>query len=103
MPSLFPASEQELYHKYHFVKEVLVLMGLLLYDDNTTSFTEKFITDIMETPCGHTLMSESNGIAVISTLLIILSILGAFETPTVQACIPTMLQGDNIMKGNAVS
>ena len=28
--------------------------------------------------------------------------MGAFETPTVQACIPTMLQGDNIMKGNAV-
>ena len=47
-------------------------------------------------------LSESNAIAVISMLLIILSILGAFETPTVQACIPTMLQGDNIMKGNAV-
>ncbi len=47
-------------------------------------------------------LSESNTIAVISTLLIILSILGAFETPTVQACIPTLLQGDNIMKGNAV-
>ena len=47
-------------------------------------------------------LSESNAIAVISTLLIILSILGAFETPTVQACIPTLLQGDNIMKGNAV-
>ena len=37
-----------------------------------------------------------------TSLFIILSILGAFETPTVQACIPTMLQGDNIMKGNAV-
>lgn len=47
-------------------------------------------------------LSESNAIAVISTLLIILSILGAFETPTVQVCIPTLLQGDNIMKGNAV-
>ena len=47
-------------------------------------------------------LSESNTIAVISTLLIILSILGAFETPTVQACIPTLLQGDNIMKGNVV-
>ncbi len=39
---------------------------------------------------------------MITVLLIILSVLGAFETPTVQACIPTMLQGDNIMKGNAV-
>ena len=52
--------------------------------------------------CAALFLSESNAIAVISMLLIILSILGAFETPTVQACIPTMLQGDNIMKGNAV-
>lgn len=52
--------------------------------------------------CAALFLSESNAIAVISTLLIILSILGAFETPTVQACIPTMLQGDNILKGNAV-
>ncbi len=47
-------------------------------------------------------LSGSNAIAVISTLLILLSVLGAFETPTVQACIPTMLQGDNITKANAV-
>lgn len=52
--------------------------------------------------CAVLFLSESNAIAVISTLLIILSILGAFETPAVQACIPAMLQGDNIMKGNAV-
>ena len=52
--------------------------------------------------CAALFLSENNAIVVISTLLIILSILGAFETPTVQACIPTMLQGDNIMKGNAV-
>lgn len=52
--------------------------------------------------CATLFLSESYAIAVISTLLIILSVLGAFETPTVQACIPTMLQGDNIMKGNAV-
>ena len=52
--------------------------------------------------CAVLFLAENNAIAVISTLLIILSVLGAFETPTVQACIPTMLQGDNIMKGNAV-
>ncbi len=52
--------------------------------------------------CATLLLAERNDIAVISVLLIILSVLGAFETPTVQACIPTMLQGDNIMKGNAV-
>jgi len=52
--------------------------------------------------CATLLLAERNDFAVISVLLIILSVLGAFETPTVQACIPTMLQGNNIMKGNAV-
>jgi len=52
--------------------------------------------------CTALVLSESNDLAVISVLLVILSVLGAFETPTVQACIPTMLQGDQIMKGNAV-
>ncbi len=52
--------------------------------------------------CAALLLSESNALTVISLLLVILSVLGAFETPTVQACIPTMLQGDNITKGNAV-
>lgn len=52
--------------------------------------------------CTVIFLSESNAIAVIGILLVILSILGAFETPTVQACIPTMLTGDNITKGNAV-
>lgn len=61
MPSVFPATEEELYHKYHFVKEVLAHMGLPLYDDDTTTFTEKFITDITETPCGHTSMPENAG------------------------------------------
>ena len=40
------------------MKEVLAHMGLPLYDDDATTFTEKFITDITETPCGHTFMSE---------------------------------------------
>ncbi len=52
--------------------------------------------------CATLFLSERNDLAVISVLLVILSVLGAFETPTVQACIPTMLQGDNIVKGNAV-
>lgn len=52
--------------------------------------------------CAVILISDNNGLAIISILLIIISILGAFETPTVQACIPTMLHGDNIMKGNAL-
>lgn len=48
------------------------------------------------------LLSQGNALTVITILLVILSVLGAFETPNVQACIPTMLTGDNIMKGNAV-
>lgn len=39
---------------------------------------------------------------VIGALLIMLSVLGAFESPTVQACIPQMLSGENLIKGNAV-
>ena len=52
--------------------------------------------------CTAIFLSENNAVTTIGILLIILSILGAFETPTVQACIPTMLTGDNITKGNAV-
>ena len=56
----------------------------------------------MSVLCAAVFLSEGNAIAVISVLLVILSVLGAFETPTVQACIPQMLSGDNIIKGNAV-
>ncbi len=52
--------------------------------------------------CAALLLAEKNALIVIGVLLVLLSVFGAFETPTVQACIPTMLQGDNIMKGNAV-
>lgn len=41
--------EEELLHKYRFVTEALACMGLPLYDDDTISFIEKFITDITET------------------------------------------------------
>lgn len=46
-------------------------------------------------PFGH-------DIFLIGVLLVGLSVLGAFESPTVQACIPQMLSGDNLLKGNAV-
>lgn len=52
--------------------------------------------------CTSIFLNENNSLIVIGALLILLSVLGAFETPTVQACIPTMLTGDNITKGNAV-
>ena len=61
MPSVFPATEEELLHKNRFVKEVLAHMGLPLYDDGTMNFTEKFITDISETPCENTSMPEKMG------------------------------------------
>ncbi len=56
----------------------------------------------MSVLCAAVFLSGRNAIAVIGVLLMVLSVLGAFETPTVQACIPQMLSGDNIIKGNAV-
>ncbi len=47
-------------------------------------------------------MRSGHDIFVIGVLLLVLSILGAFESPTVQACIPQMLSEDHIVKGNAV-
>ena len=47
-------------------------------------------------------MASGQDIPVIGTLLVVLSVLGAFESPTVQACIPQILSGENIIKGNAV-
>ena len=47
-------------------------------------------------------MQAADHIAVIAALLFVLSILGAFESPTVQACVPQMLSGDDLLKGNAV-
>lgn len=38
---------------------------------------------------------------LITVLLMALSALGAFESPTVQACVPQMLSGDALEKGNA--
>lgn len=48
MPSVFPATKEELHHKYQFVIKMLAHMGLPLFDDDAVSFTEKFITDITE-------------------------------------------------------
>ncbi len=52
--------------------------------------------------CAAVFLFENNAVTVISSLLIVLSVFGAFETPTVQACIPQMLAGENIIRGNAV-
>ena len=48
MPTVFPATEKELHHKYSCVMDVLDHMGLPIFDDEAVSFTEKFISDISE-------------------------------------------------------
>lgn len=47
-------------------------------------------------------INTANSLWVIGITLVTMSILGAFESPTVQACIPQMQQGDNIVRGNAI-
>ena len=48
MPTVFPATEEEIHHKYRCVMDVLDHMGLPIFDDEVVSFTEKFIADISE-------------------------------------------------------
>ena len=43
-----------------------------------------------------------SGIPAIAALLFALSILAAFESPTVQACVPQMLAGEALLRGNAI-
>lgn len=45
--------------------------------------------------------APGRGVAVTAALLIALSVLGAFESPTVQACVPQMLGGEDVLRGNA--
>ena len=47
-------------------------------------------------------IDRANNLVIICITLIMQSILGAFETPTVQACVPQMQKGDNIIRGNAI-
>ena len=56
----------------------------------------------MSVLCAAVFLAGEHALGVIGVLLVTLSVLGAFETPTVQACIPQMLSGDNIIRGNAV-
>ena len=46
-------------------------------------------------------ISFGQDIFVIGALQLVLSVLCAFESPTVQACVPQMLSGENLVKGNA--
>ncbi len=46
-------------------------------------------------------LPHGQDVFVIGALLIVLSVLAAFESPTVQACVPQLLAGDALIRGNA--
>lgn len=46
MPSVYPATAEEIRHKYRFIVKVLSAMGLPLIDDEMTAIAEKFLADI---------------------------------------------------------
>lgn len=50
---------------------------------------------------GALTLALGGGVAAVGVLLMALSVLGAFESPTVQACVPQMLSGENVLRGNA--
>lgn len=47
-------------------------------------------------------VSADTNLILVTVILIALAILGAFESPTVQAAVPQMHQGDNLIRANAV-
>lgn len=47
-------------------------------------------------------INESNAVVVVGSVLVILSVLSAFESPTVQAAAVQMQEGDNVIRANAV-
>lgn len=47
------------------------------------------------------LAGRSPGVAPVGALLVALSLLGSFESPTVSACVPQLHSGENILRGNA--
>ena len=53
IPSIYPATKEELHHKYCFVMEVLSYMGLPIFDDKTMSFADKVIEDISKKEENH--------------------------------------------------
>lgn len=48
------------------------------------------------------LPGENLSLFLVGGMQIILGVLGAFESPVVQACVPQMQSGENLMRGNAV-
>lgn len=48
LPTVFPATEVELLHKYRFVMDVLSHMGLPVLEKEHTTFTKKLISNLAE-------------------------------------------------------
>jgi len=46
LPSVYPATAEEICHKYHFILEVLAAMGLPLMDEEMVAQTEQFYREI---------------------------------------------------------
>lgn len=47
-------------------------------------------------------IQETNAVLIVGVVLSVYAVLGAFESPTVQAAVPQMQTGDNIIRANAV-
>lgn len=48
MPSIYPASPEEIQHKYRFLMETLSRMGLPILDDETMAFVKEVLDEIAE-------------------------------------------------------
>lgn len=46
IPSVYPATAEELHHKFDFIMQMLAKMGLPLFNDEIIPLSEKYITDI---------------------------------------------------------
>ncbi|GFI61344.1 HTH-type transcriptional repressor KstR2 [Clostridiales bacterium] len=46
LPSVYPASSEEIKHKFLFISEVLTKMGLPIFDDEAETIIDKFINEI---------------------------------------------------------
>ena len=68
-------------------KNMMVVLDVL-------SGTTVFLTFLL-------LKGEGSALAVIGIGQVVLGVFGAFETPAVQACVPQMQTGENLLKGNA--
>lgn len=46
IPSVYPATAEELHHKFDFIMQMLAKMGLPLFNDEIIPLSEKYLTDI---------------------------------------------------------